>query len=106
MWEVGLTRLDSGENEVYIWSAPTGFSPAESAASVKLTTSRSGTLTRYEAELPLKAFGMTPEILAAGIRFNALVNDDDGEGREGWIQIAPGIGEDKDPAKYPLILLP
>ena len=106
MWEIGLSRLDSGKSEVFIWSAPSGFDAAGSAAGIRLATSREGTVTCYDATIPLSVLGTTPEALAAGARFNALINDDDGEGREGWIQIAPGIGENKDPAKYPLILFP
>ncbi|MBS1372351.1 MAG: hypothetical protein HPZ91_20605 [Lentisphaeria bacterium] len=105
-WEIGLSRLDSGKSEVFAWSAPAGFDAEKSAAGMRLETSRNGTLTCYDAEIPLAVLGTTPEALAAGARFNALVNDDDGEGREGWIQIAPGIGENKDPARYPLILFP
>lgn len=45
-----------------------------------------------------------PEQLKRGIQFNLLVNDNDGEGRDGWMQIAPGIGEAKNPELYPFIL--
>jgi len=103
-WEIGLTRLKSGNPEVYLWSAPSGFDPAQIAAQISLKTERKGNLTRYDAEIPLDALGVKAADLSHGIRFNMLVNDDDGEGREGWIQIAPGIGENKDPAKYPMIV--
>ncbi len=103
-WEIGLTRLDSGESEVYLWSAPSGVDLINAARQIKLNTGREGTLTRYQAEIPLTLLGVKAADLAAGIRFNALVNDDDGEGREGWIQIAPGIGENKNPTRYPLIV--
>ena len=29
---------------------------------------------------------------------------EDGEGRDGWIHIAPGIGENKNPERFPFIL--
>ena len=43
-------------------------------------------------------------MLNHGFRFNLLVNDNDGEGRRGWIAIAPGIGERKDPSLFPFII--
>ena len=47
---------------------------------------------------------MTPEMFSNGFRFNLLVNDNDGEGRDGWIHIAPGIGDAKNPDKFPFIV--
>lgn len=52
----------------------------------------------------MAAIGLTQEQLKAGIQFNLLINENDGEGRDGWLQIAPGIGEAKVPEKYPFIL--
>ena len=43
-------------------------------------------------------------MLTEGIRFNLLINDNDGEGRDGWIQIAPGIGDEKNPGKFPFVI--
>ncbi|WP_419645558.1 hypothetical protein [Victivallis vadensis] len=39
----------------------------------------------------------------AGFRFNLLVNDNDGFGRESFIALAPGLGESKDPGRYPVV---
>ena len=41
---------------------------------------------------------------AAGCIALRKLNENDGEGRDGWLQIAPGIGENKDPERYPFIL--
>ncbi len=103
-WELGLTRLADGKPEVWCWMAPTGFTEADVIAATRLTTTREGNLTRYQAEIPFEALGLTPAMLKAGIRFNLLVNDNDGEGREGWIHVAPGIGLDKVPERYPFVI--
>ncbi len=104
-WELGLTRLSDGRSEVFCWTAPRGYDAAATAAKIRLTTTRdegTGT-TGYLAELPLQAIGLTPEIGRRGFRFNLLVNDNDGEMRESFLSIAPGIGESKNPARYPVI---
>jgi hypothetical protein len=61
-------------------------------------------VTRYDLTLPESAVGMTPDMARRGFRFNLLVNEDDGEGRDGWIQIAPGIGGSKTPERYPFVV--
>ncbi len=103
-WEFGLSRLADGAPEVWCWAAPDGRTATAAAAAVKLTTTREGTVTGYEAEIPFAAIGLTEGILREGFRFNLLINDNDGEGRKNWIGIAPGIGESKDPAKYPFVI--
>lgn len=105
-WEIGLTRRDDGTPECWVWTHPSGFDPARTAAAIRLKTERTGTVTRYDARIPFRTLGVEPARLESGFRFNLLVNDDDGEGRDGWISIAPGMGMTKDPGQYPMLLLP
>ncbi len=100
-WELGLTRSEAGNSEVFAWSAPAGFDPAKAAAAIRLETARDEKkkLTIYEARIPFAAVGLTE----LGFRFNLLVNDNDGFGRESFIHIAPGLGEGKTPELYPEI---
>ena len=56
--------------------------------------------------IPLAALGLDRTKLREGIRFNLLVNDNDGEARKGWIAAAPGIGSGKDAGKYPVVVGP
>lgn len=101
-----LARLADGRPQSFIWEAPAGF-PAEAAArSIRLTTHRDDgkQVTAYRAKLSFDSFGLSPEKLRNGIRFNLLVNDNDGELREGFIQIAPGISEWKNFETFPLIV--
>ncbi len=104
-WEIGLTRLDNGSPEAYIWRAPQGFDAEKAAAKINLTTDRNETkkLTTYKAEIPFDAIGLTQKSGSEGFRFNLIVNDNDGEIRESFIMVAPGIGASKDTAKYPLV---
>ena len=39
----------------------------------------------------------------AGFRFNLLVSDNDGGGRESCLAISPGLGDGKDPGLYPVV---
>ena len=32
---------------------------------------------------------------------NVIVNEDDGRGRKSWLEMAPGIGSEKNPSLYP-----
>ena len=103
-WEFGLTRLSDGSSESWCWSAPEGFLPENAARQIRLQTSRAEKVTAYDAKIPFSAVGLTREMLNHGFRFNLLVNDNDGEGRRGWIAIAPGIGERKDPSLFPFVM--
>ncbi len=104
IWECGISHLDSGKPEVFVFQTADGFDAKTVAAAAKLVTSREGNITRYNLSLPGSAVGMTPEIMRNGFRFNLLVNENDGEGRDGWIHIAPGIGDSKTPDKYPFVV--
>ena len=104
-WELGLTRLESGKSEGHVWHAPQTFRPEAAAAKIALETSRDekAGLTGYEARIPFAAVGLTEAVGRTGFRFNLLVNDNDGFGRESFIALAPGLGEGKDPGRYPVV---
>ncbi len=104
MWVLGLARSAKGENQTASWSAPAGFDGSLATKSIQLKTSREGDLTIYEANISLKSLGIEFKTLRNGFQFNLLVNDDDSEGRKGWIHLAPGLGEAKNPELYPCIV--
>ena len=105
LWKFGLTRLADGKPEVYCWSRPAGFSGTVS--SIRLETARDEVkkTTVYRAEIPFRAIGMTPENAANGFRFNLIVNDNDGNLREGFLAAAPGLGVGDDEAAWPIVNL-
>lgn len=106
LWEIGLTRTDDGRSEVFCWHAADGFDRDKVARSIVLETQRDETAktTTYLATIPLAAIGLQAENARNGsFRFNLLVNDNDGDVREGFIVIAPGMGTDRNPQRYPLV---
>jgi len=105
-WEIGLSHTNDGKSEAFIWSAPQGFDAKGAMGRIKLETSRDeqGKKTLYRASIPFAAVGLTDALLKQGIRFNLLVNDNDGELREGWIHVAPGLGTNKNPSGYPFLI--
>ena len=105
VWTFGLTRLADGVSECHVWDAPKGFDSKAVAAEMRLETSRDEVkkLTVYEAELPLSAIGADSAKRKLGIRFNLLVNDNDGEMRESYLALTPGLGEGRRPDAYYLL---
>lgn len=101
-WEIGLGRSNAGESLVHVWHRPKGF--ANPVAQIGLTTEIQPGGLLYRARLPLAACGLTAETLQAGIRLSFLVNDNDGEGRESWIELSEGIGRRKEPARFPFLV--
>ena len=104
-WEIGLTRGNTGRGEVFLWSVPDGAEARETAARIGLETARDEArkLTVYEARIPLAAVGLSEEAGRAGFRFNMLVSDNDGGGRESCLAISPGLGDGKDPGLYQVV---
>ncbi|HEX2948726.1 MAG TPA: hypothetical protein VHV83_04025 [Armatimonadota bacterium] len=101
-WEMGLSRLADGAPSVCTWTTPKGFSDPAAQVTLKTTPTADGLL--YEATLPYANFGLSDKVLTNGIKFNLLVNDNDGETREGWAEIAHGIGESKDANLFPVVM--
>lgn len=104
-WEIGLTRLADGSPELFVWKSPDGRNGTELVKNSVLKTERRGTLTRYHAEFPFPVFGITRKTLKQGVLFGLLVNDNDGNGRKGWMQVAPGLGDRKDISSLPTVVI-
>ena len=106
-FEIGFARRDDGRPDVHCWIAPTGFDASKAIDLIKLATARDGDITRYDALLPyLPDAGATRETLLRGIRFNLMVNDNDGGGRDATIEIVPGTFHSKDISLAPAIRFP
>lgn len=95
-YEIGIAMDNSGGVMYALFHEPEGvhnFSP-------ELVVTRSGSKTIYEMAIP--ANQLPPLSLEDGgvIGFSFVVNDDDGNGREGWLEWTEGIGESKNPAMY------
>ena len=69
-----------------------------------MRTSRSGTVTRYDALIPYApSAGFAEKTIEDGIRFNLMVNDNDGDGRDATIEIVPDTFHSKDILLAPVI---
>lgn len=79
----GKYSLDFGTNEM---------------SGLLLNTSRSGNVTYYESAIPWNLYygGFKDQI-----KFSAIYNDNDGDGRRYAMQLAPGIAEGKTSEKFP-----
>jgi hypothetical protein len=93
-FEFTLAMSAKGE-ALFAQSSPNEKVPADQvAAAVK----RVGEQTCYDLTLPWQALGVTPNVTP--LHFALLVNDNDGNGRKGWIEWFQGIGFTKDPTLY------
>lgn len=106
-WEIGFTLDNEGKQEVFIWQTPAGFDTAAAIQAIALQVERDEAkrTTHYQASIPLAAIGLSAELAAKGFRFNLLVNDNDGDVREGYHAIAPGLGTGKDSRLFPQLIL-
>lgn len=101
--ELGAALHDDGRVLRTVWTVPVGVKAGADAMQAQVA--RSGDLTTYDLALPCSAFGLDETALGSGLRFNLIVNDNDGPLRKGFIRVAPGIGERKDATLFPLVRL-
>ena len=87
-WEVGVALQNGAVNSGFCWKVPEGVSGCPISNSIL----HAGSTTTYELQIP-GDFAQT-------IGVSLVVNDDDGSGREGWLEWTPGIGLGKDPSLY------
>ncbi|WP_339320689.1 sugar-binding protein [Paenibacillus sp. FSL R10-2734] len=68
------------------------------AIDLKYTVGRSDSTTSYELAIPWREliFDITQVKQGMKLKFSLLVNDNDGEGRRGWLEYNSGIGTSKD----------
>lgn len=69
---------------------------------IKLEIGRDGMYTVYEFKVPWnEVFGADRPVMdRRDLRFSALINDNDGLGRTGYVEFCPGIGGEKNPAYF------
>jgi len=94
VWKIGLAMSGEGKALKTVWNAPAGKDKAAMESKMSLEVKSDGDTIVYEAKFPLKELGYDYTRLRNGVKFNLIVNDDDGEGRDGWIQMRPGLGDD------------
>ncbi len=101
-WEFGLGLNPDGK-QAATWMKPAGFGDAHEQFDLQITPIQGGL--RYEVLMPFAALGVEPaQLKGQAIRFNVVVNDEDGGKREGWAQIGDGIARNKNPELFPLVI--
>lgn len=96
-YEIGLGSEDSVPM-IHCWISPL-VGQKNSFSDSRLVIQRQGKETIYEAAIPWKELApISPQ--NKPFRFSLVVNDNDGSGREGWIEWGEGIAEDKAVSKF------
>jgi hypothetical protein len=101
--ELGVGTHEDGSTRVTVYRSPAGYAadlgddPRNGIEAAVEVGDKGAT---YTLGIPWNVLGTT-ETPETPFRLNILVNDDDGLGRKQWIQIAPGIGDDKDAQYFP-----
>lgn len=99
MWTFGLARLQDSTIQSWTWDKPIGMTDVSLQ---KSSISRRGAKTIYETEIDLRSIRADK---ADEVLFNLLINDNDGETRESYIEIAPGLGQLRRSDHYRVINL-
>ncbi|REK75064.1 alpha/beta hydrolase fold domain-containing protein [Paenibacillus paeoniae] len=89
--EFGVALHENGSPANFRWLAPPEFRPGKVHA-MKTGISRSNDQTVYEIALPWAELGVAAPTEGMHLKFSLLVNDNDGQGRKGWIEYNSGIG--------------
>lgn len=105
IWEIGMSLLDDGRSEIWIWSTPPGFDARKCAREILLNVSRRKNLTTYDIQIPFATLGISSADLRKGFQSNILINENDGDGRDYCLFIAPGTNTTKLPDQYPFLIL-
>ena len=72
----------------------------------ELMISRNGTITTYELKIPwIDIYPVRNPFPRDSVFFSIIVNENDLNGREGWLEFAPGIGARKDPSLFTSVIV-
>ncbi|GGF84780.1 hypothetical protein GCM10010912_32460 [Paenibacillus albidus] len=98
--EFGISQTPEGP-QIYRWITPPGVEkgPVESG-SLAITRDEDQNYTLYELSLPWSEIAPIQAEKNEVISFSMLVNDNDGNGRKGYIEWGGGIGDGKLSSKF------
>lgn len=100
-WEIGAAQAPDGSIVKAAWAAPAGVTNGADVFGATCSPIEGGL--RYEFDLPCDKMGLDEAQLKRGLRFNLLVNDNDGTLRESFTRVADGLGIMKDVNLYPVL---
>ncbi|MDF2836818.1 MAG: hypothetical protein K0Q63_2458, partial [Paenibacillus sp.] len=103
-YEAGIAQTPAGD-QIYAFTTPNGAEPGLSEeGELKVTRDEELGVTAYELKLPWTE--LMPVDPADGVfSFSLLLNENDGEGRNGFWEWGSGIGTAKDPRRYRTVQL-
>lgn len=95
--EIGVALGDEGALYKWRWLTPRGFNIGDKVE-LQYAVVRTDAKTSYEIAIPWGELSndMTQVKQGMKLKFSMLVNDNDGEGRRGWVEYNSGIGSAKD----------
>ncbi len=96
--EYSFALTNEGKSRVDCWQVPQGL--GDRSSDLRLAVTRAGDLTTYEAAVPWSAIGASVEGNGPLFGLSLLVNDNNGEGRRGYVELTPEIGRTKDPSQF------
>ena len=109
--EMIVSRAKNGESRIYQWNYlpnpllyPDMRSGLVERAHLKATPVPPGGVL-YQAAIPWSCFGYPELKPGKPMGFSLLINDNDGQGRRGWLQWSSGIGQEKSPQRYGTMVL-
>jgi len=100
LWRIALGEVD-GKAVVRALEAPDGMSAEGMELEARIVTE--GTKRTYSVSLSDSALGLSDEAWKKGVRISFLVNDNDGRGHKGWLEMHSGFGKAPDPKQFALI---
>ncbi len=98
IYEIGMALTPKGP-QVFSWLAPAGR-PTGLIKNARLAVKRKDDLTIYQAAIPLTELSPLKPAIGKTVGFALVLNDDDGEGRKGWLEWNTGIAMEKTPSTF------
>jgi hypothetical protein len=101
--EIELGRKPDGSVWCYLGACPAGWPQDELSAKLRgaVRADEGRGVVYYELLVPAELLVAMTELRADTVMgFSILVNDNDGGGRAGWLELTPGIGWGKEPDKF------
>ena len=103
-YELGMSLTDSGVSEAYYWASPdkSGHGPLE-GIDCQITRDDAAKTTTYYIVIP---WSVIPSVSYedGAIAFSMLINENDGGGRNGYLEWGSGIGGTKDPTQFRAVI--
>lgn len=99
--KTGLSLFKLTSPDIY-GDLPNNWSPPRNPTRfANILLLKNGNKTRYLIRIPnCEVYPYRTENMMKELRFSLLINDNDGDGRKGWIEWGAGIGDNKDPVQY------